>query len=125
MHNYVACLYLVYFEDEHCVSIVVSKAIIASRIDQIKVGDRVHVKEREKVYNGILASYGTKKDLQILENKFITGEYTPEFLVDAESLHNEDSPLPKKIKLSSKLIVTKQTVFYSISIFQKRKGKKI
>ena len=57
---------------------------------------------------------GTKKDLQVLENKFITGEYTPEFLVDAKSLCNEDSQLPKKLNLSSKLIVTKQTLFYSI-----------
>ena len=58
IYNYIACFYLVYFEDEHCVSIVASKAIIASRIDQIKVGDKVHIKERGKVYNGTIASYG-------------------------------------------------------------------
>ena len=52
-----------------------------------------------------------KKDLQVLEDKFISGEYTPDFLVvDAESLCKEDLPLPKKTKI--KLIVTRQTLLY-------------
>ena len=67
---------------------------------------------------------GTKKDLQLLENKFIAGEYTPEFIVDAGSLYNEDSPLPKKQKLSSKLIVTKQTVFYSVLFSRRERERK-
>ena len=38
-----------------------------------------------------------KKDLQVLEDRFISEKYTPDFLVvDAESLCKEDLPLLKK-----------------------------
>ena len=56
--NYIACFYLVYFEEEHCVSIVASKRIITSGINEVKVGDKVQIKERGKVYDGTIASYG-------------------------------------------------------------------
>lgn len=61
-------------------------------------------------------------NLQLLENKFVTGEYTQEYLVDAESLYNVDSPLPKKQKLSNKLI--KQTVFYSVLFSRNERERK-
>ena len=51
------CFYLVYFEDEHCVSIVASKGIITG-INEVKVGDKVQIKERGKIYDGTIASYG-------------------------------------------------------------------
>ena len=49
---------MVYFGEEDCVSVVPSKAIISIFNYEDSVGVDVKVKERRKIYNGKIVSYG-------------------------------------------------------------------
>lgn len=67
-----------------------------------------HVKDGSRIYEGTVVTFGSKDDVQSVEEQFLCGFYTPDFWEESEEEETkndeikdkENKPPKKKLKLA-------------------------
>ncbi|XP_019849769.1 PREDICTED: uncharacterized protein LOC109580724 [Amphimedon queenslandica] len=72
--------YLVLFKVDGTVAPTKASYII-EKADILEVGSVCHVKDKSGIYEGIVVTYGSKDEVDNVEEQYLNGLYTPNFLV--------------------------------------------
>uniref|UniRef100_A0A1X7U5X4 Uncharacterized protein n=1 Tax=Amphimedon queenslandica TaxID=400682 RepID=A0A1X7U5X4_AMPQE len=82
--------YLVYFKDERTVPVIKAASIVEDS-SKLEPGSLSHVKERKVVYDGVVVTSGTKDDVVNVEEQFLNGVYSPDFIEKSSDSSDNDT----------------------------------